>query len=89
MLSHSESDLTSDQQQKVANTALPIINSVISKEAIKAGLPVMDLEVIFNDVADYANEIEPSAVGGMKMAKIIKEIVTSHDFSINRTKVYT
>ena len=89
MLSHSESDLTSDQQQKVANTALPIINSVISKEAIKAGLPVMDLEVIFNDVADYANDIEPSAVGGMKMAKIIKEIVTSHDFSINRTKVYT
>ena len=89
MLSHSESDLTSDQQQKVANTALPIINSVISKEAIKAGLPVIDLEVIFNDVADYANDIEPSAVGGMKMAKIIKEIVTSHDFSINRTKVYT
>ena len=89
MLSHSESGLTNGQQQKVANTALPIINSVISKEAIKAGLPVMDLEVIFNDVADYANDIEPSAVGGMKMANIIKEIVTSHDFSINRTKVYT
>ena len=89
MFSHSESGLTSEQQQKVANTALPIINSVISKEAIKAGLPVIDLEVIFNDVADYANDIEPSAVGGMKMAKIIKEIVTSHDFSINRTKVYT
>ena len=86
---YSESYLTSDQQQLVAITALPIINSVISKEAIKAGLPVMDLEVIFNDVADYANDIEPSAVGGMKMAKIIKEIVTSHDFSINRTKVYT
>ena len=89
MLSHSESDLTSDQQQKVANTALPIINSVISKEAIKAGLPVIDLEVIFNNVTDYANDIEPSAVGGMKMAIIIKEIAHEHDFSINRTKVYT
>ena len=89
ILSHSESNLNSDQQQKVANTALPIINSIISKEAIKAGLPVIDLEIIFNDVADYANDIEPSAVGGMKMAKIIKEIVTSHDFSIDQTKVYT
>ena len=46
----------------------------------------MDLEVIFNDVADYANDIEPSAVGGMKMAKIIKEIVEIHDFSIDQTK---
>ena len=89
MFSHSESGLTSEQQQKVANTALPIINSVISKEAIKAELPVIDLEVIFNNVDDYANDIEPSAVGGIKMAKIIREIVISHDFSINRTKVYT
>ena len=89
MFSHSESGLTSEQQQKVANTALPIINSVISKEAIKAGLPVMDLEVIFNDVADYANDIEPSAVGGMKMAKIIKEIVYEHDFSVSRTEIYS
>ena len=89
ILSHSESNLNSDQQQKVANTALPIINSIISKEAIKAGLPVMDLEIIFNDVADYANDIEPSAAGGMKMAKIIKEIVEIHDFSIDQTKVYT
>ena len=64
--------LSNDEQQKITNTALPIIN-----------------DVIFDDVADYANEIEPSAVGGMKIAKIIKEIVTGHDFSINRTKVYT
>ena len=88
MFSHSESGLTSEQQQKVANTALPIINSVISNEAIKAELPVIDLEVIFNNVADYANDIEPSAVGGMKMARIIKEIVDTHDFSINKTMVY-
>ena len=88
MFSHSESGLTSEQQQKVANTALPIINSVISKEAIKAGLPVIDLEVIFNNVTDYANDIEPSAVGGMKMARIIKEIVDTHDFSTRKTVIY-
>ena len=81
--------LSNDEQQKITNTALPIINDVIFEGAIKAGLPVIDLKVIFDDVADYANEIEPSAVGGMKIAKIIKEIVTGHDFSINRTKVYT
>ena len=86
---YSESDLTSDQQQKVANTALPIINSIISKEAVKAGAPLIDLRLIFDDAADYANPIEPSAVGGMKMAKIIKEIVYEHDFSIRRSKIFT
>ena len=81
--------LSNDEQQKISNTALPIINDVILEGAVKAGLPVIDLKVIFDDVADYANEIEPSAVGGMKMAKIIKEIVEIHDFSIDQTKVYT
>tara|TARA_B100001250_G_scaffold277610_2_gene240091 strand:- start:2580 stop:3275 length:696 start_codon:yes stop_codon:yes gene_type:complete len=88
MIGHSDIDLNSDQQQKIANTALPIINGIIRNEAISAGLPIMDLEIIFNDVSDYANDIEPSAVGGMKMAKIIKEIVNIHDFSINKTVVY-
>ena len=48
----------------------------------------MDLRLIFNDMADYSNPIEPSVVGGMKMAKIIKEISYNHDFSIKQSVVF-
>ena len=48
----------------------------------------MDLRLIFNDKADYSNPIEPSVVGGMKMAKIIKEISYNHDFSMKDSVVY-
>ena len=88
MIGHSDIDLNSKQQQKIANTALPIINGVIRTEAIGAGLPLIDLEIVFSDVSDYANDIEPSALGGMKIAKIIKEIVNTHEFSLNKTVVY-
>ena len=75
--------------QKRSVTALPIFNNIIFQEAFNFGIPIMDLRLIFNDKADYANPIEPSVVGGMKMARIIKEIVETHDFSIDQTKVYT
>ena len=48
----------------------------------------MDLILMFNDKADYANPIEPSAIGGMKMAKIIKNISDSHDFLMKNSVVY-
>ena len=89
MIGHSDIDLNSDQQQKIANTALPIINGIIRNKAISAGLPVIDLEIIFSDVSDYANDIEPSAVGGMKISKVIKEIVNHHNFLYDRTKIYS
>ena len=60
--------------QKRSVTALAIFNNIIFQEAFNFGLPVMDLRLIFNDKADYANPIEPSVVGGMKMVKIIKDI---------------
>jgi len=74
--------------QKRSVTALPIFNNIIFKEAFNFGLPLMDLRLIFNDKADYANPIEPSAIGGMKMAKIIKEISYNHDFSMKNSVVY-
>ena len=74
--------------QKRAITALPIFNNIIFQEAFNFGSAVMDLRLIFNDKADYANPIEPSAIGGMKMASIIKEISDNHDFSVNNSMVY-
>ena len=77
-----------EKLQQRSTTALPLFNNIIFQEAFNFGLPVMDLRLIFNDRADYANPIEPSAVGGMKMAIIIKEISDKHDFSMKNSVVY-
>ena len=74
--------------QRRSTTALPLFNNIIFQEAFNFGLPVMDLRLIFNDRADYSNPIEPSVVGGMKMAKIIKDISYNHDFSMKDSVVY-
>jgi len=74
--------------QRRSTTALPLFNNIIFQEAFNFGLPVMDLRLIFNDMADYSNPIEPSVVGGIKVARIIKEISYSHDFSMKSSVVY-
>ena len=37
---------------------------------------------------DYANPIEPSSVGGEKIARAIARVVAEHDFAAGRTAVY-
>ena len=54
---------------------------MITREAVRRGLPVIDLRVLFNDPRDYANPIEPSAVGGAKIARLIRSVVRDHDFN--------
>ena len=83
-----EYGVKSETIQKMAMTALPIFNDIIFQEAVNFNLPVIDLRLIFNDKSDYANPIEPSAIGGLKMAKVIKEVVYTHDFLSNNTTVY-
>jgi hypothetical protein len=51
-------------------------------------VPLIDLRLIFDDDADYANDIEPSVKGGAKMAKTITSLVTTHDFGRRRSEIY-
>ena len=44
---------------------------VIIRNAFQAGVPLIDLRLICNDEADYANPIEPSALGGAKIAAAV------------------
>ena len=76
------------QIQEKAMTGLTIFNDIIFQEAVNFGLPVMDLRLIFSEDSDYANAVEPSAVGGSKMARIIKKIVYDHDFLLSNTVVF-
>jgi len=63
------------QAQAIAATALCLFNDAIVRSACQLGLPVIDLRPICNTDADYANPIEPSSLGGAKIARAIHEAV--------------
>jgi hypothetical protein len=75
-------------QRRVTTTALAIINDVIIREAVRLGLPVLDLRVICNADTDFANPIEPSTQGGWKMAGAIASLVAEHDFAPGRSEIF-
>lgn len=77
-----------DVQQQMSICGLAVFNDCITRAAIRAGLPLIDLRVLFTDPQDYANAIEPSDIGGAKMVREIVEIITKHDFTVARTAVY-
>ena len=71
-------------------TALGGFNEVILREAFLAGLPVIDLRLVCDRPSDYSHlsPIEPSVVGGAKIARVIAEIATTHDFGHRRSIIY-
>lgn len=74
--------------QRVAVTALTVFNDCIIRAAFAHGLPLLDLRLICNEDADFANPIEPSVQGGAKIAAAIKRVVTEHDFNQLHTRVF-
>jgi lysophospholipase L1-like esterase len=58
-----------------AKAAVAIFNDKIYSVANEKGLPVIDLRRICNLPVDYATPIEPSAIGGQKIARSIYENV--------------
>jgi hypothetical protein len=57
------------ERRRLAATALAILNDCITREAFLRGLALIDLRVIFDQDTDFANPIEPSVQGGLKIAK--------------------
>jgi hypothetical protein len=70
--------------------ALAGFNEIILREAVAAGVPVIDLRLVCDRPADYSHvsPIEPSAVGGAKIARVIADMVTTHDFGRRRSTVF-
>lgn len=62
-------------QRRVANLALGVLNDVITREAAKRGLPLIDLRVMFSKDEHYANAIEPSEQGSHLIAAAISEAI--------------
>jgi hypothetical protein len=57
--------------QRVASSGLTAFNDVIIRTAIDRRLRVIDLRAVCTSREDYANPIEPSSVGGEKIAHAI------------------
>jgi len=75
-----------DYQQR-ARIALTLFNDVILRTATARQLQVIELRQIINQPRDYANPIEPSSIGGDKMAIAITRIV-AHNRSSSGAQIF-
>ena len=62
-------------RKRLSSLALSVINDVITREAFARDMTLMDLRVMFSEDGDFANPIEPSVQGGMKLARGIQRFV--------------
>ncbi|NKX56379.1 SGNH/GDSL hydrolase family protein [Arthrobacter mobilis] len=69
----------SEPNHKVIKTAAALFNDHITRAAFARGTWLIDLRLICDEDADYANPIEPSAHGGRKIAQAIAAFVSGDD----------
>jgi hypothetical protein len=67
------------ERATVARVGLALFNDVILRTAVDLRLDALELRSICTEPADYANFIEPSAQGGMKIARAISRLVGAVD----------
>ena len=75
------------QYQRVVSTALMVFNDAILRVAIESRLSVIDLRSVCAIPEDYANPIEPSSVGGEKIARAMVTLVTGPNLNGEATRV--
>jgi GDSL-like Lipase/Acylhydrolase family len=66
------------REQRLILAGLALFNDVISREAFSRRLPLVDLRLICDEPADYANPIEPSVKGGEKISAVIAQVVAGN-----------
>src|SRR4051812_44039884 len=63
------------ERATIARVGLALFNDVILRTAIDLGLDALELRNICTEPGDYANPIEPSGQGGLKIARAISRAV--------------
>jgi lysophospholipase L1-like esterase len=58
-------------RRRLASGALTLLNDVITREAFARGHSLIDLRVLCDEDADFANPIEPSVQGGKKISAAV------------------
>ncbi|MDA9981438.1 SGNH/GDSL hydrolase family protein [Gammaproteobacteria bacterium] len=73
-----------------AVAALSLFNDVIVREAVSRGLPIIDLRSVCDSHEDYSNvsPIEPSAIGGEKIARAIRNVFMHHNFNAGQSAIF-
>jgi hypothetical protein len=64
------------RERKLGSLALSVLNDAVTREAFARNLTLLDLRLTFDDDRDFANPIEPSIQGGMKLARTILRFVS-------------
>jgi hypothetical protein len=70
------------ERATVARVGLALFNDVILRTAIDLRLDALELRSICTEPSDYANPIEPSAQGGLKIARAISRLLGSADGTV-------
>lgn len=76
-----------DPEHRVIKAALCLFNDVITRACFAHRLPLIDLRLICNEDADYANPIEPSVQGGAKIAAAIVRLAAGPEGDWRRSVV--
>jgi hypothetical protein len=76
--------------EPASRMALAGFNDVITRSAIAFRIPLIDLRIVCGQAQDYSplSSIEPSVVGGAKIADVICRMATGYDFTSGRTAVW-
>jgi hypothetical protein len=64
------------EYQRQVTVALALFNDVIIRTAAENRLTTIELRQICNKPEDFANPIEPSSIGGQKIARAIAQVVS-------------
>ena len=67
------------QFQTMARVAVAAFNDAILRLALEKGLRAIDLRLVCAHAEDYANPIEPSAIGGRKIASAILQALSAEE----------
>ena len=67
--------------QREAVAALCLFDDGIIRAAQRSRLPILDLRALCTSEEDFATPIEPSTIGGDKIAHAIVDLVLHHDFT--------
>ena len=73
----------------LARIALMMFNDVILRVAFEHGLSVIDLRLICDEIVDYANSIEPSGIGGRKIAEAIANSIGASGKDVRCSRVFS
>jgi hypothetical protein len=74
-----DGNLPDPEHARHARIALALFNDVILRTAFALSLPAIELRLVCNEPADYANPIEPSGRGGRKIALAVARAVGARD----------